>query len=256
MGNSRDPLPTGTVTFLFTDIEGSTRLLQELGEAYGQIQDEHAAILRKAIAEGEGREIRTEGDSFFVAFPTASGALQAAVAAQRGLDAHSWPHGRPLRVRMGLHTGEGRMGGDDYLSIDVNRAARIAAAGHGGQVLLSDATRALVEQDLPDGVSLRDLGEHRLKDLALPLRIFQLRIEGLPEEFPEIKTLDARPTNLPLQLTSFVGRERELARVKELMGEHRLVTLRAPGAAARPVWRSRWPASCSADSNTARSSST
>jgi len=233
METSSQPLPTGTVTFLFTDIEGSTLLLQELGEAYGQVQGEHAAILRKAVAEGEGREIRTEGDSFFVAFPTASGALRAAVAAQRGLDAHGWPQGRPLRVRMGLHTGEGQLGGDDYLSIDVNRAARIAAAGHGGQVLLSDATRALLEQDLPDGVSLRDLGEHRLKDLALPIRIFQLRIEGLAEEFPEIKTLDARPTNLPLQLTSFVGRERELARVKELMGEHRLVTLTGAGGSGK-----------------------
>jgi predicted ATPase/class 3 adenylate cyclase len=233
MDTSPQPLPTGTVTFLFTDIEGSTRLLQELGPGYEQVQDEHAAILRKTISEGEGREIRTEGDSFFVAFPTALGALRAVVAAQLELDSHSWSHGRPVRVRMGLHAGEGRLGGDDYLGIDVNRAARIAAAGHGGQVLLSNATRALVEQDLPDGVSLRDLGEHRLKDLALPIRIFQLRIEGLAEEFPELKTLDARPTNLPLQLTSFVGRQRELARVEALVGEHRLVTLTGTGGSGK-----------------------
>jgi predicted ATPase/class 3 adenylate cyclase len=233
MGTSPQPLPTGTVTFLFTDIEGSTRLLQELGEAYGQVQDEHAAILRTSISEGEGREIRTEGDSFFVAFPTALGALRAAVAAQRELHAHDWPPGRPLRVRMGIHSGEGRLGGDDYMTIDVNRAARVAAAGHGGQVLLSDATRALVAQDLPEDVGLRDLGERRLKDLALPIRIFQLHIAGLPDEFPELETLDARPTNLPSRLTSFVGRERDLARVKDLMEEHRLVTLTGTGGSGK-----------------------
>jgi predicted ATPase/class 3 adenylate cyclase len=233
MGTSPQPLPTGTVTFLFSDIEGSTRLLQELGEAYARVQDEHAAIIRRAIAESGGREIRTEGDSFFVVFPTALGALRAAVAAQRELHPHDSSHGYPVRVRMGLHTGEGRLGGDDYLGIDVNRAARIAAAGHGGQVLLSDTTRALVARDLPEGVAVRDLGEHRLKDLALPVRIFQLDIDGLSAEFPELKTLDARPTNLPIQLTSFVGRERELARVKELVGEQRLVTLTGAGGTGK-----------------------
>jgi class 3 adenylate cyclase len=228
-----DDLPTGTVTFLFTDIEGSTRLLQELGPAYRAVQDDRAAILRKAITAGEGPEVRTEGDSFFAVFSTAQGALRAAVVAQRGVASHHWPHGGSLRVRMGLHTGEGRLGGDDYVSIDVNRAARIAAAGHGGQVLLSDATRALVAQDLPDGLGLRDLGDHRLKDLALPVRIFQLEIEGLLAEFPELKTLDARPTNLPIQLTSFVGREQELERVKELVAEHRLVTLTGVGGTGK-----------------------
>jgi predicted ATPase/class 3 adenylate cyclase len=226
-------LPTGTVTFLFTDIESSTQLLQELGEAYAGVQDAHATILRKAISEGDGSEIRTEGDSFFAVFPTALGGLRAAVAAQRGLQAQDWSHGGTLRVRMGLHTGEGRLGGDDYLGIDVNRAARIAAAGHGGQVLLSDATRALVAQDLPEGVGLRDLGDHRLKDLALPVRIFQLDIAGLPAEFSELKTLDARPSNLPIQLTSFVGREQELERTKELVAEHRLVTLTGVGGTGK-----------------------
>lgn len=233
MAPSPDPLPTGTVTFLFTDIEGSTRLLQELRDAYAKVQDEHAAILRRAISEGGGREIRTEGDSFFAVFPTALGAVGAAVTAQRALATHDWPDGRSLRLRMGLHTGEGRLGGDDYVAIDVNRAARIAAAGHGGQVLLSDATRGVVAQDLPDGVTLRDLGEHRLKDLALPIRLFQLQIEGLTAEFPELKTVDARPTNLPLQFTSFVARERELQRVKDLMAEHRLVTLTGPGGSGK-----------------------
>ena len=226
-------LPTGTVTFLFTDVEGSTKLLQELGETYRAVQDDHARILRDAITQGEGREIRTEGDSFFAVFPTPSGAVQAAVTAQRELRAHAWPHGRPLRVRMGLHTGEGRLGGDDYLGIDVNRAARIAAAGHGGQVLLSDATRALVEHALPEGVSVRDLGAHHLKDLAHPEHIFDLVIDGLPSAFPALKSLDARPNNLPIQLTSFVGRRDEIAALHDLVRRVRLVTLSGPGGSGK-----------------------
>ncbi|HEX8099181.1 MAG TPA: adenylate/guanylate cyclase domain-containing protein, partial [Actinomycetota bacterium] len=210
-------LPTGTVTFMFTDIEGSTKLLQDLGDDYRRVQDDHAEIMRKAINEGEGREIRTEGDSFFAVFPTPSGAVHAAVAAQRSLATHEWSHGRPLRVRMGLHTGEGRLGGDDYLGIDVNRAARIAAAGHGGQVLLSDATRSLVEHSLPKGAALRDLGPHRLKDLEHAEHLFDLVIDALPSDFPPLKSLDARPNNLPLQLTSFIGRRQEIQRIAELL---------------------------------------
>jgi predicted ATPase/class 3 adenylate cyclase len=232
MSPGRD-LPTGTLTFLFTDIEGSTRLLQALGEGYRSVQNDHAEIMRKAIAEGEGIEIRTEGDSFFAVFTTPSGAVRAAVAAQRGLASHAWPQGPPLRVRMGMHTGEAVLGGDDYLGIDVNRAARIAAAGHGGQVLLSDATRGLVEQALSEGVRLRDLGARRLKDLALPMRIYQLDIDGLIDEFPELSTLDARPTNLPIQLTTFVGREREIERIARLLEEHRLVTLTGAGGSGK-----------------------
>jgi class 3 adenylate cyclase len=148
-------LPTGTVTFLFTDIEGSTRLVQELGDRYPAVRDEHAAIVRQAVEDGGGAEVSTEGDSFFVAFPSPLGAVRAAVAAQRGLAAHDWPAGFPVRVRMGLHTGEGVLGGDNYVGLDVNRAARIAAAGHGGQVLVSEATRALVAHALPEGVSFR-----------------------------------------------------------------------------------------------------
>jgi predicted ATPase/class 3 adenylate cyclase len=226
-------LPTGTVTFLFTDIEGSTKLLQELGETYIAVQDDHARIMREAISQGDGREIRTEGDSFFAVFPTPSGALGAAVTAQRALGAHAWSHGRPLQVRMGLHTGEGRLGGDSYLGIDVNRAARIAAAGHGGQVLLSDATRALVEHVLPDGVTVRNLGDHRLKDLAHPEHIFDLVIRGLPSDFPALKSLDARPNNLPLQLTSFIGRRREIQQITDLLRQARLVTLTGPGGSGK-----------------------
>jgi class 3 adenylate cyclase len=146
-------LPTGTVTFLFTDIEGSTRLLQELGGRYPAVRDEHAAILRQAIRDREGVEVSTEGDSFFAAFPSPAAAVGAAVAAQRGLAAHPWPEGFAVRVRMGLHTGDGVLGGDDYVGIDVNRAARIAGAAHGGQVIVSGATRGLVEHAVPEGTT-------------------------------------------------------------------------------------------------------
>jgi predicted ATPase/class 3 adenylate cyclase len=230
---SSSDLPTGTVTFLFTDIEGSTRLLQRLGEGYRAVQDRHADLLRTAARAERGHEVRTEGDSFFFTFASPAGAVRAAVTAQRALHGEEWPHGDGLRVRMGLHTGEGVAGGDDYLGMDVNRAARIAAAGHGGQVLVSDSTRALVEQSLPEGVTLRDLGRHRLKDLDHPERLFDLVIRGLPTDFPPIRSLDARPTNLPPQRTSFVGRERELTEVPDLLGRSRLVTLTGPGGTGK-----------------------
>jgi predicted ATPase/class 3 adenylate cyclase len=226
-------LPTGTVTFLFTDIEGSTRLLSALGDGYAAILDAHSEIIRAAIGAHAGTEVSTEGDAFFAVFPSALNAVSAAAQAQRALAATPWPEGSSVNVRMGLHSGEGRLGGDNYVGLDVNRAARIAAAGHGGQVLLSDATRALVSRDLPEGLRLRDLGEHRLKDLALSVRIFQLDIDGLTGEFPVLRSLDARPTNLPNQLTRFIGREQELMRVKELIADHRLVTLTGPGGTGK-----------------------
>jgi predicted ATPase/class 3 adenylate cyclase len=223
-------LPTGTVTFVFTDIEGSTRLLQELGrERYGLLQEQHAEIVRAAIAIGSGVEIRTEGDSFFAAFPTPGGAVLAAVSAQRGLADHAWADGAEIRIRIGMHTGEGSPGGDDYLGIDVNRAARIAAVGNGGQVVLSSATAALVENDLPDGVALRDLGVHRMKDLPQPLQLHDLLIEGLPTEFPSLRSMDARPTNIPPERTSFVGRATEIAELESLLSTTRVVTLTGPG---------------------------
>jgi predicted ATPase/class 3 adenylate cyclase len=226
-------LPTGTVTFLFTDIEGSTRILQELGAGYAALRDRHAAIIRAAIEAEGGRELSTAGDSFFAVFGTPMAAVRAAVAAQRELHGHRWPDGVAPRVRMGVHTGEGVLGGEDYVGIDVNRAARIADAAHGGQVLLSGATRALVERDLSDSVSLRDLGEHRLKDLAHPEHLHDLVIEGLPADFPPPRSLDARPHNLPVQLTSFVGREEEVAEVGRFLEEARLLTLTGAGGSGK-----------------------
>jgi predicted ATPase/class 3 adenylate cyclase len=227
-------LPTGTVTFLFTDIEGSTRLLQELGDGYRAVQDRHGELARTAIRSHRGHEVRTEGDSFFVAFRSAPDAVRAAVDAQLGLAGAAWPHGTPIRVRMGLHTGEGVLGGGDYIGIDVNRAARIAAAGHGGQVLLSDATRVLVEDALPEGVGVRDLGRHALKDFDEPRHLFGLLIEGLPDDFPPIRTaVRSGRASLPAPRTSFVGRERELEEIGDLLGDVRLLTLTGPGGTGK-----------------------
>jgi YVTN family beta-propeller protein len=178
-------LPTGTVTFLFTDIEGSTRLLKQLGEHYAAVLAEHQQILRKAVEERGGREIDNQGEAFFFAFATANSALDAAVVAQRTLAAHEWANGNEVRVRMGLHTGEPAVGGERYVGLGVHRAARIGAVGHGGQVLLSTATRELVDVELP-GVSIRDLGSYRLKDIDRFERLYQLDIEGLVSDFPPL----------------------------------------------------------------------
>ncbi len=226
-------LPTGTVTFLFTDIEGSTRLAESVGDGFSAVLERHHALLREAIASGEGTEVGTEGDAFFAVFPSAPRAVAAASTAQRALAAEPWPENASLRVRMGLHTGEGRLGGDNYVGLDVHRAARVAAAGHGGQVLLSAATHALSAADLPAGVGLADLGQHRLKDLSRPEHLWQLLIEGLPADFPPPRTLDATPNNLPLQLTSFLGRGREVQEVLALLADHRLVTLTGPGGTGK-----------------------
>ena len=228
----RRHLPTGTVTFLFTDIEGSTRLLQRLGTSYRGVLERHAAIVRKALAAHDGIEISTEGDAFFAVFRSATEAVEAAVAAQRGLAQEHWPEGNPVQVRMGLHSGEGRLGGDSYVGMDVHRAARIAAAGHGGQVLLTAGTRALVEDALPDGVALRDLGSHRLKDLNQPEHVAQLLVAGLQHDFPPINSLDA-PSRLPNELTSFVGRQREVDEATQLLASTRLLTLTGPGGTGK-----------------------
>jgi DNA-binding NarL/FixJ family response regulator/class 3 adenylate cyclase len=194
-------LPGGTVSYLFTDIEGSTRLLKELRGGYGDVLADHQRLLRATFAEVGGREIDTQGDAFFVAFRRARDAVAAAVAAQRALAAHAWPGRGEVRVRMGIHTDEPVVAEGRYVGLGVHRAARICAAGHGGQVLLSYATRELVEPELPADVGLGDHGEHRLKDLDRPEHLFQLVIEGLPAEFPPLRAerAAARPTG-PLRV--------------------------------------------------------
>jgi predicted ATPase/class 3 adenylate cyclase len=225
---------SGTLTFLFSDIEGSTRLLDTLGrEAYTAVLERQAAIMRAAIAAHGGREQNTEGDSFFVVFDAAADALDAAIEVQRGLAGEAWPDGVELSVRMGLHTGEASESAAGLVGIDINRAARIAAAAHGGQIVVSDAVRSLLGSDLPPGISLRSLGSHRLKDLREPQPLSQVVADGLRLEFPPLRSLDARPNNLPTQLTSFVGRDRELAEASALLARSRLVTLTGPGGTGK-----------------------
>jgi len=171
-------LPSGTVTFVFSDIEGSTALLKQLGEGYDAVLSNHRRLMRHTFTERGGVEIDTQGDAFFFAFPRARDAVEAAVEAQRAHAAHEWPDGCTVQVRMGLHTGEPAVGSEGYLGLDVVRAARLCTAGKGGHVLLSDTTRALVGASLPDGVSIFPLGERRLKDIDEPERVFELEIEG------------------------------------------------------------------------------
>ncbi|MDR7419698.1 MAG: tetratricopeptide repeat protein [Armatimonadota bacterium] len=223
------------MSFLFTDIEGSTELLQKVGdETYRDILEAHHQVLRGAFARRGGREINTQGDAFFVAFPDAGDAVAAAIEGQMAIAAHTWPAGAAVRVRMGIHTGEPTLGPGGYVGIDVHRAARICSAGYGGQVLLSESTRGLLGGTLPPGVMLRDLGEHRLKDLARPEHIYQPVIPGLPAEFPPLKSLDVQITNLPaLQLTSFIGREREIEEIKRLLAASQVVTLTGAGGSGK-----------------------
>jgi class 3 adenylate cyclase len=196
-------LPGGTVTFLFSDIESSTRHLQELGDEWGKALAAHNRILRESFTAAGGREVDRQGDAFFAVFPTARSALAAAAAAQRELAAHEWPGDADVRVRMGVHTGEPSVGGEGYLGVDVVRAARICSAAHGGQVLVSESTRALV-----GGADLEDLGRHHLKDMEHPEQLFQLVLSDLPRDFPAPRTLD-RPQ--PEPLVPMRGRELELA---------------------------------------------
>lgn len=227
------PLPTGTVTFLFTDIEGSTRLWEQFRSEMGAALARHDALLRAAIRDHDGYVFATGGDAFCAAFHTAADGLAAARDAQLALGRETWPAPVRTKVRMALHTGAAEFRDNDYFGAPLNRVARLLAAGHGGQVLLSLATQELVHDGLPDGVTLRDMGERRLKDLIRPERVYQLVAPDLPADFPPLKTLDARSHNLPIQLTSFVGRDREMQEVKTLLLDARLVTLTGAGGAGK-----------------------
>ncbi len=209
------PVPKGTVTFVFTDIEGSTELLKRLGDRYGDVVATHRRILREEFGRRDGVEMDTQGDAFFFSFARARDAVAAAVAAQQRLASQAWPDGIRLSVRMSLHTGEPVVGEEGYVGIDVVRAARICSAGHGGQVLLSAATATLVGTALPEGVRERDLGEHRLKDIDHPERIYQLDVDGLPSTFPPLRTHGEQPLDferrLEHRIQSYVERRVELA---------------------------------------------
>lgn len=226
-------LPTGTVTFLFSDIEGSTQRWERSPELMQPAFARQEAILRAAMQAQGGYVYKMIGDAFQVAFGTASAAVAAAVEAQRALQAEGWGEIGPVRVRMALHTGVTQERGDDYVGPLLNRVARLMSAGHGGQVLLTQATCDLVRDELPEGVSLRDLGEHRLKDLFRPEHIHQLLVPGLQADFPPLKTLSARRHNLPTQLTSFIGREKEMTEIEQSILTHRLITLTGAGGTGK-----------------------
>jgi predicted ATPase/class 3 adenylate cyclase len=228
-------IPSGTVTLLFTDVEGSTRLWEAEPELMAQALRRHDEMLRRAIGQAGGYVFKTVGDAFCAAFATPQAALEAAVDAQRALTAEQWPTGRPIRVRMSLHTGVCEERDNDYFGPVVNRAARLEALAHGGQVLVSGATAELLSESLPEGVTLRDLGLHRLKDLGRPERVFQLGAEFLQPSFPALASLDnpELPNNLPGQLSAFVGREPELIQVRSLVASSRLVTLTGSGGCGK-----------------------
>ena len=225
-----------TFTFLFTDVEGSTALLSRVGESsYAEALAGHHAVIRSGLAAQGGREVTTAGDGFFAVFSSPRGCLAAVLAMQRALGERAWPGGEPIRVRMGVHTGEAEQTVTGLIGLDVHRAARIAAVAHGGQVLLSETTAAIVRGALPADAGLRDLGSHRLKDLGQAVRIFQLTAPGLLAEFPPVRSLGnpSLPNNLPGQLAAFIGRAREQAEVRALVTASRLVTLTGAGGAGK-----------------------
>ncbi len=229
-------LPDGMVTFLFTDVEGSTRLWEEAPDSMMEALRQHDAVIEEAATEHRGVPVRPrgEGDSRFVVFRGAADAVAAAADMQRSLAAVEWATPRPLRVRASLHTGDADLQLGDYYGSAVNRAARLRGIAHGGQTLMSGSTWELVQDgELPTGVSVRDMGEHRLKDLTRPERVFQVDVDGLGQDFPPLVSLDVVPNNLPVQLTFFVGRQAELAEAKRLLGTTRLLTILAPGGTGK-----------------------
>lgn len=232
MGGS---LPDGVVTFLFTDVEGSTRLWEEAPDSIMKALDDHDAIIDEVVGTHRGVSVkpRGEGDSRFIVFSDASEAVVAAAEMQQRLAAFEWGLPRPLRVRASLHTGHADLQLGDYYGPAVNRAARIRAIAHGGQTVLSAATWELVQEQLPEGVTVRDMGAHALKDLTRPEHVYQLEIDGLSNDFPPLASLDNTPNNLPQQLTEFIGRESEVDEAKRLLGKTRLLTILAPGGTGK-----------------------
>lgn len=228
-------LPTGTVSFLFADIEGSTKLWENQSEAMQSALARHDSILHSAIARNHGAVISTGGDAVFAAFARAPDALHAALEAQHALRTEAWDASCVIRVRMALHSGIAEERDGNYYGPSLNRAARLLSAGHGGQVLVSGSTHELLRDHLPSDASLRDMGQHRLKDLASPEHIFQIVSPDLAVDFPALKTLDYRPTSLPRQLTSFIGRDREVAMVANMLRSDgiRLVTLLGPAGVGK-----------------------
>jgi predicted ATPase/class 3 adenylate cyclase len=226
-------LPTGTVTFTFTDVEGSTTLVQRLGDqAFTEVLERHNQIIRSVLEETSGIEVATEGDSFFTVHTDASQAVEAAVAIQRSLGAEPWPGGENVRVRIGLHTGNAMLGGANYVGIDVHRASRISSAAHGGQIVMSATTAEAVSGSLASGTDLEELGHYRLKDLPASELIYQLTVEGMDAGFPPLRAGEAL-IRLPASLTGFVGREQEMTTAAGLLDEGRLVTLTGPGGAGK-----------------------
>ena len=227
-------LPTGTVTFLFTDIEGSTRLARAHPEGWESTRQRHHAILQSAMDAHNGYVFQIVGDAFCVAFHTAGDAVRSAMKSQVDLYVENWGE-TPVKVRMGIHTGKAEIQTDGQYHgyLTMSRVQRLTSAAHGGQVLVSQAAQELVRDDLPENASLRDLGEHRLKDLIRPDHIYQLAIPTLPVDFPPIKSLNAYRHNLPIQLTSFIGREKDIAKIVQAVAGHRLVTLTGSGGTGK-----------------------
>ena len=226
-------LPSGTVTILFTDLESSTRLWEQHSDSMPDALARHDAIMRATIDAHGGHVVKTTGDGVHAVFARASDALSAANAAQRALETEAWAIAGGLRVRMGIHTTEAALRDGEYFGSGVNRAARLMAIAHGGQIVCSQTTADLVRDQLEDGLTLVDLGEHRLRDLSRAERVFQLTGAGLTTEFPPLHSLDAYPTNLPAQLSTFIGRESEVEVVADALREARLVTLTGVGGVGK-----------------------
>ena len=228
-------LPEGVVTFVFTDVEGSTRLWEDAPESMMEALNQHDEVIEAVIADHSGISVkpRGEGDSRFLVFAHAVDAVASIAEIQTGLAATDWVTPRPIRIRASLHTGTAGVQLGDYYGSAVNQAARLRGIAHGGQTVMSASTWELVQDQMPEGVTVKDMGEHGLKDLTRPEHVYQINIEGVPDDFPALKSLEAVPNNLPQQLTDFVGREKELADAKHLLADTRLLTILAPGGTGK-----------------------